>query len=47
MTLSKTFVAKIVKRRITIPEKVCDVLDVWENDKIRVTVEKVEGGEKT
>lgn len=39
--MSETFVATIIKRRITIPEKVCDALDVWDNDKIKVTVEKV------
>ena len=43
--MSETFIAKIIKRRVTIPEKVCEALNVWENDKIKVTVEKVIGGE--
>jgi len=37
----RTFTAKIIKGKITIPGEIRDYLDVWEGDEIKVTVEKV------
>ena len=37
-----TFIDKITKRRLTIPMEVCDELDVWEGDEVKVTLEKIE-----
>ena len=41
MTKSATFVRKIIKRRLTVPLGICEKLDVWENDEVMVTIEKV------
>ena len=42
MTKSATFVGKIIKRRLTVPIDVCEKLRVWENDEVKVTIEKIE-----
>ena len=42
MTESATFVGKIIKRRLTVPLDICEKLDVWENDEVKVTIEKIE-----
>ncbi len=42
MTKSDSFVGKIIKRRLTIPLDICEKLDVWENDEVKVNIEKIE-----
>jgi len=42
MSKSATFIGKIIKGRMTIPEEVREGLKVWEDDQVKVTLEKIE-----
>jgi len=42
MSKSATFIGKIIKGRMTIPEEVREGLKVWEDDQVKVTLEKTE-----
>jgi bifunctional DNA-binding transcriptional regulator/antitoxin component of YhaV-PrlF toxin-antitoxin module len=45
MTKTATFVGTIIKRRLTVPIDVCERLRIWENDEVKVTIEKIEGND--